>query len=510
MLNRLSVTKTGPLSSLARLQRAYLSGTGLSPTIKELLLVKPPAVDSTVVAQGHIRSIRQGKSAGFVDVSDGSIHSSLNIVVKNPLEVFSKLQLKVGQSIAVKGQWVESQGTQEYELVYNSNDSSHSLSVIGDVPESYPIQKKATTYQNLRNYPTLRHRTSTLASILRFRSYMEAKFFEFFNSRDFVKVVPPLITSSDCEGAGEQFVVESLAKTKAPIGKEKTPEDYFFGKATYMTVSTQLHLEVLALSLNRAWTLTPCFRAEDSNTNRHLSEFWMLEAEICYIDDLEQLTAFTEEMIRYVTKDLVAKAEDSLTTGGAVDLIGSRFKKEDIEIMKGRWNSILSEEKWPSITYTEAIEIINRVMNKGRSKNRLQWGDSIQTPHEKWLAGEHFKSPLFITDYPSGEKPFYMPKSKNFDPARPTVACYDLILPEIGELVGGSMREHNYENLIAEMKRRDMNIEDMQWYLSTRINGTVPHGGFGMGFERLIAYLSAMENVKDVIPFPRVPESCQC
>ncbi|KAG2732290.1 hypothetical protein G9P44_004707 [Scheffersomyces stipitis] len=484
--------------------------SSLTPTIKDLL-ANPPSPDSTILAQGHIKSIRQGKSAGFIDLSDGSAHLSLNVIVKNPLEVLSKLQLKVGQSIQVQGKWVESQGTQDYEIVYNFEDVAHSLRVVGDVSEQYPIQKKSSSYQFLRNHPTLRHRTSTLASLLRFRSFVESSLFEFFNSNSFTKVVPPLITSSDCEGAGEQFSVESLSKLNESRNKTTlSSEDHFFGKSTYLTVSTQLHLEVLALSLNRVWTLTPCFRAEDSNTNRHLSEFWMLEAEICYLDDLNQLTSFTEDMIRHVANSLKQSCNDSSISGGAVDLLGSRFNKEDVELMKNRWDTVLSEASWPSITYTEAVEIINRVMNKGRSKNRLQWGDSIQTPHEKWLAGEYFKSPVFITDYPTAEKPFYMPKSKNFDPQRPTVACYDLILPEIGELVGGSMREHNYNNLVEEMKNRNMNLDEMQWYLSTRENGTVPHGGFGMGFERLIAYLSGMENVKEVIPFPRVPQSCHC
>jgi asparaginyl-tRNA synthetase len=321
---------------------------------------------------------------------------------------------------------------------------------------------------------------------------LELKFFEYFNSKDFVKVSPPLITSSDCEGSGEQFKVESVQKFDLDSAN-------FFGKPTYLTVSTQLHLEVLSQSLNRAWTLSPCFRAENSNTNRHLSEFWMLEAEISYVDDVRQLTDFTEDMIRYVTKFLTSS-----------DLLVSRFNKEEVLVMKQRWENILRDEKWPTITYTEAIEIINKVMNKGRLKNRLAWGDSIQTPHEKWLAGTHFQSPVFITDYPASEKPFYMPKSKIYDPERPTVACYDLIIPEIGELVGGSVREHDYDTLIQEMKQRGMNTDELDWYLSTRQNGTVPHGGFGMGFERLVAYLSAMDNIKDVIPFPRVSQSCNC
>ncbi|ODV78317.1 asparaginyl-tRNA synthetase [Suhomyces tanzawaensis NRRL Y-17324] len=470
--------------------------TNLAPTIKHLL-ENPPTASSLLTCNGHIKSIRHSKNAGFIDLSDGSNQHSLSVVFKSPLDVLAAHQLKVGQSISVKGSWIESKGSQDYELVFNPLEPDHAISIIGDVGEDYPIQKKLSTFQHLRNFPTFRHRTATLGSMLRFRSVVESKLMDFFNSQDFTKVVPPLITSSDCEGAGEQFKVESLTNS----GKGDSEENYFFGKPSYLTVSTQLHLEVLALSLNRAWTLTPCFRAEVSNTNRHLSEFWMLEAEMCYVDDVHQLTAFSEKLVKYITNEL--------RNGAGEDLLNSRFSREDVKIIKARWDSILDKE-WPTITYTEAIEIINRVMNKGRLKNRLQWGDSIQTPHEKWLAGVHFNSPVFITDYPASEKPFYMPKSKNYESERPTVACYDLILPEIGELIGGSVREHRYDELLAEMKARGMNHEDMEWYLSTRAHGSVPHGGFGLGFERLLAYLGGMENIKDVIPFPRVPQSCSC
>lgn len=494
---------------VARVKRVSCSsrglGTILSPTIKELLL-NPPKNDSIVSTQGHIKSIRQFKNIGFIDLSDGSTYLSLSIVIGNPESAFKQNRYQVGQSISVKGLWRDSQGTQKHELVYDPDENGHSLSLIGGVTESYPIQKKSQTLQFLRTLPTLRHRTSTLAAILRFRSFMESKMNDFFESESFVKVSPPLITSSDCEGAGEQFKVEPLNK---PVAKDKE-EDLFFGKNTYLTVSTQLHLEVLAQSLNRVWTLTPCFRAENSNTNRHLSEFWMLEAEICYISDVRQLTAFTEAMLRYVTVSIRDKADSINSSGNFDDLINSRFNKLDIENITNRWSTLLSDKPWPTITYTEAIDIINKVKNKGRLKGRLNWGDSIQTDHEKWLAGEHFNSPVFITDYPASEKPFYMPPSTDFNPERPTVACFDLIVPAMGELIGGSMREHRYNELVAEMKRRNMDIEEMDWYLSTRLNGSVPHGGFGMGFERLISYLGAMENIKDVIPFPRAPQICHC
>lgn len=476
--------------------------SNLVPTIKDLFL-NPPNVNSSISTQGHIKSIRQFKKVGFIDLSDGSIYKNLSIVLQEPEKVLSELQLKVGQSVSVKGTWIESKGNQSFELVYNPSEAEHKFKVIGDVVELYPIQKKNQTYQFLRSLPVLRHRTSTLASILRLRSFVESRVMEFFNKNGFIKVSPPIITSSDCEGGGEQFKVESMHKPSIVDGKTK--EHQFFGKPAYLTVSSQLHLEVLCQSLNRVWTLSPCFRAEDSNTNRHLSEFWMLEAEIAYVEDVAQLTKFSEQMIRSVVSDLQS-TKDLVGAGNSTDVLGSRFNKQEIDKMQQRWDSLLTDKEWPTITYTEALKILNSSMKK----TSLKWGDSIQTEHEKWLAGTYFSSPVFITDYPMSQKPFYMPKSKNFNPDFPTVACYDLIVPEIGELIGGSVREHRYDALIDAMKLRNMNIDEMEWYLSTRLNGSIPHGGFGMGYERLICYLGAMDNLKDIIPFPRVPDSCAC
>lgn len=464
-------------------------------TIRDIM-VNPPTPSTIVQAQGHIKNIRRFKNVGFIDINDGTHCDSLNVVLADAVE----LGFRVGQSVSVTGEWKESQGSQKYELVYDPNQPSHAISMVGDVPELYPLQKKSQTYQFLRSLPTLRHRTSTLASTLRLRSAMELKLNDFFVSEGCIKVSPPILTSSDCEGAGEQF--EVIAGAKSVPGQA----DGFFGKPAYLTVSTQLHLEVLAASLNRVWTLTPCFRAENSHTNRHLSEFWMLEAELSYITQLSQLTSFTESMIKFAVRALIQN--DS--SGSFNDLAKSRFQKTDANALQQRWDLMSSARAWPVITYTDALDIINKIKLKGRLKGRLTWGDSIQTEHEKWIAGDHFKSPVFITDYPESEKPFYMPHSANFNAEKPTVACFDLILPEIGELIGGSLREHRYDALVAQMSKRNMSLPDMEWYLSTRLNGAIPHGGFGMGFDRLIGYLSAVDNIKDVIPFPRVPDSIQC
>lgn len=428
---------------------------------------------SNVTVYGHVKSVRHLKNVGFADILDGS-GKSMAAVFKDPLKFLEAYPLKVGQSIAAVGQVTESRGKgQEYELLMDS------VKIIGDVPDSYPIQKKKINVQTLRSLPTLRHRTQTLASVLRLRLTLEARLLKFFVERDFIKVNPPVLTSLDCEGAGETFKVEKSRE--------------FFEKDTYLTVLSQLHLEVLSQLLSRVWTLTPCFRAEMSHTNRHLSEFWMLEAEISFIDDVQQLTNFVESMIKLVVANDIP------------DLIDLRFDPKDREEISRRFE--LMRGQWNTIKYLDAIDLIAKYMP---GEANVVWGDSISTAHEKWLAGSQFKLPVFITDYPQEQKPFYMPKLKIFDESRPTVACFDLIIPEIGELVGGSLREWQLDPLKQEMLLRGMNIDDMQWYLSLRENGTVPHGGFGLGFERLVCYLSAMDNVKDVIPFPRVPESCTC
>lgn len=481
-------------NNMLKIRQFRVKYSTVVPTIRELFQ-KPAPIDSEITCYGHIKSVRNFKKLTFVDISDGSSHQSLNVVMDNSGSMNN--QYAVGQSVEVKGQWVESRGKQANELRVVSGNPSHSLKILGNVTEKYPIQKKNLTLQFLRGLPTLRHRTSTLASVMRFRSRMELEVAKYFQENNCIKVSPPLLTSSDCEGAGEVFVVESLNK----------PKNEFFEKPAFLTVSAQLHLEVLALSLNRVWCLSPCFRAEDSNTNRHLCEFWMLEAELSYMSEIKQLTNFVENMIRNIVISLKEASQD---VGLFQDLYHSRYSEEDRQKLTDRWNSLTSDNNWPSITYNEAIIIINEHLLENKSK--LAFGDDILTEYEKWLAGVHFQSPVFVTDYPKSQKPFYMPNlaPAKFDAKKPTVACFDLIIPEIGELVGGSLREHDLKKLKDEMKARGMNLDAMHWYLSTRENGSVPHGGFGLGFERLIAYLSAIDNIKDVSAFPRAPGLCSC
>lgn len=469
-----------------RLAHSY----SLSNTIHDIVALSGTAREGdSVTVKGHIRNVKTMKSHAFIDVADGATHDTVNILLPDP-KLTTELPLRVGQAVEVVGEF------KKLEVKENVNEiHCKEMKVVGIVPERYPIQKKATSMDFLRTLPTLRHRTATVASVFRFRSYLEGSFMDFFRSEQFIKVSPPTLTSSDCEGAGELFYVASTGKKN------------FFKKNAYLTVSTQLHLEVLAASLNRVWTLTPCFRAENSDTNRHLSEFWMLEAEISHVDHVRQLTQFAQKMLQSVIQ---LKGDASLAAvGGFEDMSLSYRSQEKVDILSQRWNTLLGDQEWPTITYKQALEIINK--NKGQ-ETELNWGDTLTTEHEKWLAGTHFQKPVFVTDYPKFQKPFYMRQSSPevYDAKQPTVACFDLILPEIGELIGGSLRIHDHQELTREIESRGMDKKALDWYIGLRENSTVPHGGFGMGFERLVMYLSAQDNIRDVIPFPRFPGLCKC
>lgn len=463
----------------------------LAPSISQLFH-DPPAIDTQLTINGYVKSVRSLKKVAFVDLSDGSYHGNLMCVL-SPDQVTG---LKTGQSIQLKGSWIKSKG-KEQPFEFKALSEQGSVKIIGDIHENYPLQKKVHSMTFLRSLNTLRWKTSYLSSILRFRSFVDLKLHEFFEQEGFFKTNPPIITSSDCEGAGELFQLQP--KTLPGDQSNKEP---FFGKNAYLTVSTQLHLEVLCLSLGKVWTLSPVFRAESSDTNRHLSEFWMLESEIPYVESLDQITNFTEKMIKHVIKDLVNDTNEV-----ASNLLKSQRSDENstkkAEFLKSRWESLFNTE-WKSITYKEAISILQESGKK--FEHPVQYEDGLSSEHEKWLAGEYFKSPVFVTDYPKDMKSFYM----KLNPDGETVACFDLLVPEIGEIVGGSLREHDLEKLTRIINERKMNLDELQWYLSTRESSTIPHGGFGLGFERLICYLAGVDNVRDVVPFPRSKDECSC
>jgi asparaginyl-tRNA synthetase len=490
---------SGPaLRAPAILRRLHSSNIDLPLSIKEILDTKNPKVktDATIEVNGWISSSRVSKNVAFLDIKDGTTNEGVQCVIRPPSLLPE--DLKNGTGIQLKGIWSEGKGKQKHELIVSDKNSGR-IEILGGVDELFPMIKKEHTLPFLRTIPEYRWRYQSLAALLRFRSQVETTLVNFFDSENFTKTHPPIVTASDCEGAGEMFKIESSSKLDN--------DEKFFGKDAYLTVSTQLHLEVLCAALNRVWTLTPCFRAEESDTNRHLSEFWMLEAEIAFVTEVSQLTKFSEKMIKSVVRNLVEN-----TNNMGSNLVVS-VEKSTIETMTNRWNMLLSKE-WDSITYTEAVKILQTAYDSKKASfvTRPVWGDSLKSEHEKWLAGEYFQNPVFVTDYPISEKAFYM---KINEPRRegelePTVACFDLLVPHIGELIGGSMREHNLQKLKQEIERRGMDVTPLQWYLNLRENGSVPHGGFGMGFERLLQYLSCTENIREVIPFPRSANNCAC
>lgn len=476
------------------LSRGITKKADLSPCIRQVLQ-NVPEPQTNVELNGWVASSRISKNVAFIDLKDGTTFENIQCVVRPPNII--PPNLKTGAGIKVKGVWTTSKGTQQYE-VQVTNQNKGEINILGDVEDLFPMIKGGHSLQYLRTIPEYRLRDARLGALARFRSQVETTLVNYFDSEMFIKTSPPIVTASDCEGAGELFRIESNSKLQ---NGEK-----FFGKEAFMTVSTQLHLETLCAALNRVWTLTPCFRAEESDTNRHLSEFWMLEAEIAFVEDVAQITTFSEKMIKSVVKNLIDDYK------GMGKNILSTADNRTAELMLKRWKMLLAK-KWDSISYTDAIKILQIAYDSKRASftKRPNWGESLKSEHEKWLAGVYFENPVFVTDYPLEEKAFYMKINEPSEGEHgPTVGCFDLLVPDIGELIGGSMREHDIIKLEKEIKRRAMDIEALQWYLNLRKNGSVPHGGFGMGFERLLLYLSFTENIRDVIPFPRSANACLC
>lgn len=458
------------------------------------LLAAPPAPGSKVELNGWVSAARVSKNVAFLDIVDGTTGQDVKCVVRPPQLVPAGVGSCAG--VRLKGVWAEGKGTQKYEVQIRP-DFDGKVELLGPVEDKYPLTKREHTMQFLRSIPQYRWRQPHAAAILRFRSQVESSLMSFFDTECFVKTQPPLITTGDCEGAGELFRVESASKLER--------KETFFDKEAFLTVSSQLHLEVLCQALGRVWVLSPCFRAEESDTNRHLAEFWMLEVEIAFVEDVAQLTAFAERMIKSVVQRLADNVD-----GIATNLLSST-DTQTASAMTNRWNMLLAKD-WDSVTYTQAIDILKQAHASEPSLFKFApvWGESLKTEHEKWLAGVHFQNPVFVTDYPLAEKAFYMKINDNGSTPAPTVACFDMLVPDVGELIGGSVREENLGRLEAELTRRGMDAGPLQWYLDQRRNGTVPHGGFGMGFERLLQYLTCTENIKDVIAFPRSTNSCQC
>jgi len=378
--------------------------------------------------------------------------------------------------------------------------------------QTFPLQKKYHSPEFLRTIPHLRTRTPFNSTLLRFRSQSIAQVTDFFAGRDFTQTHPPIITSSDCEGAGEVFSVETAEKGRATAESDGS----FFRSPKYLTVSSQLHLEALAQSVGSVWTLSPTFRAEKSETARHLSEFYMLEAEVNFVEEMEEVMSLVEDMLRHLTKGLYnSRVGQELLHGKRSGDQAEEASKRSEELER-RWQGMMSES-WPRITYTEAISLLEPHSEK--FEHVPKWGSGLQAEHERFIASTVGNGqPVFVTNYPKAIKPFYMLPSST-DGSRETVDCFDLLVPEVCEIVGGSMREHRLEPLLSSMREHGLippnasSAEDLgtlKWYIDLRRWGSVPHGGFGLGFDRLLGYLSGVPNIREIVTFPRWVGRCDC
>jgi asparaginyl-tRNA synthetase len=444
-------------------------------------------MQSAVTVCGWVRTIRRGKEVAFIELNDGSCLASLQIVAPHDLPGLNAVGLGTGACLAVQGELLPSPASgQAWEL------RASALTLLGSADESFPLQKKRHSLEYLRSIAHLRPRANTFSAVFRLRSALSFAVHSFFRERGFTYVHTPIITASDCEGAGELFRVTTLDPQAPPLrdGQVDWKAD-FFAEKTGLTVSGQLEGELCALALADIYTFGPTFRAEDSHTSRHAAEFWMIEPEMAFAD-LSDDCALAEDFLRYLVTFALNECSEDLA-----------FFNDRIEPGLIARLEALATASFATMTYSEAVE---RLLRSGKSfEYPVAWGCDLQSEHERFLTEEIIGGPLFVTDYPAELKAFYMRLS---DDGR-TVAAMDLLVPRVGEIIGGSQREEREEVLRAQMTRKGVSPEALWWYLETRRWGSCPHAGFGLGFERLIMYLSGMENIRDVIPFPRTPGSAK-
>ena len=450
----------------------------------------PQLVDEKVCVKGWVRTRRGNKHVQFVALNDGSTIKNLQIVID--LAKFTDEQLKpitTGSSLHMEGTLVASQGKGQSVEV-----QADTIEVYGTAdPEQYPLQKKGHTLEFLREKAHLRMRTNTFGAVMRIRHNLAFAIHNFFNSRGFFYLNTPLITESDCEGAGEMFQVTTLNLNDLPRtddGRVDYSQD-FFGKPTSLTVSGQLEGELGATALGAIYTFGPTFRAENSNTPRHLAEFWMVEPEVAF-NDINDNMDLAEDFIKYCVQYALDHCKDD------IEFLNKMYDNSLIERLQG-----VIKERFVRLTYTEGIKILEESGKKFEFP--VHWGIDLQSEHERFLVEEHFKRPVILTDYPKEIKAFYMKQN----PDGKTVRGMDVLFPQIGEIIGGSEREADYDKLMQAIKERNIPMKDMWWYLDTRRFGTVPHSGFGLGFERLVLFVTGMANIRDVIPFPRTPNNAE-
>lgn len=457
--------------------------------IKSLYRDTAQYLGKSILVSGWVRTSRSSKDFGFIELNDGSFFKGLQIVFGTDLSNFSEAEkVSVGSSLEIEGELVESPAAgQAFEL------KATKIIILSLAPENYPLQKKKHSFEFLRTIAHLRGRSNTFSAVFRLRSTLSFAIHKFFQEEGFNYIHTPIISTSDAEGAGEMFQVTTL-DLKKPKLDDKGEIDYsedFFGKKTGLTVSGQLNAEALIMGLDKVYTFGPTFRAENSYTTRHASEFWMMEPEMAFAelkDDMDLAEKMLKYLITYVLKELPEEMEF--------------FNKFIDEGISARLNNILNS-KFARLTYTEAIEILEKADKK--FDYPVKWGIDLQTEHERYLAEEVVKGPVFLTDYPKEIKAFYM----RLNDDGKTVAAADLLVPGIGEIIGGSQREERLEVLEKRMEEMGLKKEDYAWYLDLRKYGSIKHAGFGLGFERLIMYLSGMANIRDVIPFPRTPKNAE-
>jgi len=456
--------------------------------VKELLA--SPVIGADVLAKGWVRTKRGNKNILFIALNDGSTINNIQIVVD--AASFDENLLKdisTGSCIAVTGKLVESQGQGQHVEI---NAATIELYGKSD-PETYPLQKKGHSMEFLRENAHLRFRTNTFGAVFRIRHAMAFAIHKYFNDKGFFYLHTPIVTGSDCEGAGEMFHVTTMDLKKMPKNEDGSVDfrNDFFGKETNLTVSGQLEGELGALALGDIYTFGPTFRAENSNTPRHLAEFWMIEPEMAFYDLVDNMD-LAEEFVKYLIKYALENCKDDL------EFLNNMIDKDLLERLK-----FVLDNQFVRITYTEAVDILTASGRKW--EYQVGWGRDLQAEHERYLVEQHFKRPVILTDYPKEIKAFYMKQNEDGK----TVRAMDVLFPGIGEIIGGSQREEDYDKLISRIREMKMPEKDLWWYLDTRRFGTAPHSGFGLGFERLILFVSGMSNIRDVIPFPRTPKNAE-
>ena len=457
--------------------------------VKDLYRDKEQYIDKDVKVAGWIRTSRISKNFGFIELNDGSFFKNMQVVLDDKLENFKNIgKLPISSSILVEGKLVATEGAKQPVEIHATK-----VVVEGESDNSYPLQKKRHTVEYLRTIAHLRPRSNMFSAVFRVRSVAAYAVHKFFQERNFVYSHSPIITGRDCEGAGEMFRITTLDLDNVPKteeGKIDYSED-FFGKEANLTVSGQLNAEIMALAFRNVYTFGPTFRAENSYTGRHASEFWMIEPEIAFAD-LEDNMELAEDMVKYIINYVLEHCPEEM------EFFNAFVDKGLLE----RLNNIVSSD-FVRITYTKAVELL---LESGQKfEYPVEWGIDLQTEHERYITEQIFNAPVFVTDYPKDIKAFYMRLNEDGK----TVRAMDLLVPGVGEIIGGSQREEREDVLLERIEEFGLNKEDYWWYLELRKFGTATHSGFGLGFERMIMYLTGVSNIRDVIPFPRTPKNCE-